>query len=235
MRATWTAAGSVLVMALLAVLLPSERADACCMAPQLRFARGTPEGVELGAGGAALVAVRMGYGAGTPYRQSIHELAVAQGAQRVRARLEWIVPGLARLVPATALGAGAWMIDGLDGPSELRIGSAPLPPPLAAPQVRAIRRTESEVRFATIVNVEADLAAPIPAGAVFVIATWGGAAGTYAAATSGESTSRIFSSPGRCGATAPGHEPPPRGARTRVAFVDAQGRASAWSQDVVVQ
>lgn len=222
-------------LALFALLVTTpQQGAALCMAPQLVVRSGTPDGTVIVPGGHPMITVGNGRAPSGSFSESTRELELTSAGASVRARIDWIVPGLARLVPPAPLGVGVHDITEAVERTSITVGPGALPPALAAPHIRTVQRTETSTIRALIVNVAAQLSAPVPAGAVFTVARWRGG-GTFAPAATGLSETPLFASPGRCGSTYEGHTAPSVGARIEIAFVDAQGRVGAWSRPIVVR
>ena len=223
------------LLALLALLLATpQHGAALCMAPQLVVRSGTPEGTVIVPGGSPMITVGNGRAPGGSFSARTRELELTRGGASVRARIDWIVPGLARLVPSSPLAAGVHEITEAVDRTSITVGAGSLPPALPAPHIRSVQRTETSTIRSLIVNVVAQLSAPVPAGAVFTVARWRGG-GTFAPAASGASETPLFASPGRCGSTYDGHTAPNLGTQIEIAFVDAQGQTGAWSRPIVVR
>ena len=205
----------VVLLAPLALLfMVPQHGAAMCIASQMVVRSGTPDAVAVVPGGHALITVGNGRASGESFSETTRELELTSAGVASRVRIDWIVPGLARLVPAAPLAAGVYEIGGATDGMTFRMGDrGTLRPPLPAPRIREIQRVETRSARSFRVDVGVQLSSPVPEGAIFTVSRWGDG-GTFAPAIAGVSQTPLYVSPGRCGSTYQGHRAPGVGART---------------------
>ena len=146
-----------------------------------------------------------------------------------------LAPGLHRVQFDGAITASRVRVVGLLAPLTLSLADGALPAALAAPTVSSVVHTPAEGRR-TPPRVTVELGAPVPAGAIAMIARWGDAtsAAAWAPTRTGARSVPVFA-PGRCDERPAGFREPEDGETTaRVAYVDALGRVSPLSSPVSI-
>jgi hypothetical protein len=167
------------------------------------------------------------------------------GATTIPLTIAPIGPGLARLVPASAPAPGRWRVVGQAGGSaEVTFGRAGPQSPPPAPRLASVERRMQAWgiggprRGGTTQTIVARVTGGVRAPAVGVV--------LYAVTPRGDQPwltrslddhgpdITLYTSGGRCAFEVPGQNPPPPGARVRLAAYDLWGRVGTSSDVVTV-
>lgn len=222
----------------LSALLPASVSAGACATPGFGPVYRTPAGTTIGPGGAILLGVDMSFGGGVaePFGGA-YTLTV--GGTPMRLHAAPLAPGLVRLVPHRFV-AGAGVVSGPAGELAVTVVETNVAPPAPCRLARVdmVRYPGSqEPYYPETWGLEARLRSALPASVVGVVvapAAVGSAYGLFAV-RSGDALQRLYHSPGRCQAEVPESNPPPVGARIRLACVGTNGAVSARSNDVEIR
>jgi hypothetical protein len=162
------------------------------------------------------------------------------GPRRIALTQRTIAPDVTALVPASPPTPGVYEVTGLRGPLSVEYVAQPMPAPLPAPALHSASfgtlgfdRHAGE-RF----GASAALSAPVPSGALLVLARWWvdgrPAGGSFATAVPSATSQPIYASAEGCGSLPQSVLAPPPGASVDVAWVDGVGHTSPWSSRVPV-
>ncbi|MDQ3031811.1 MAG: hypothetical protein M3Y87_05290 [Myxococcota bacterium] len=177
--------------------------------------------------------------------------SLERGETRIAFDVEQLAPGLARIVPRTRPALGAWTLVSGEERHPIRVVATPAPAALRAPTVREVWHRQSSPAMGGIgragmprggggasTYVGAELERTPPDGAIAVIGSVvfrgrGLPRMSAALATRSSSINLYVATGGRCAPPSIG-EPVPASAVVRLQWVDAYGRLSAPSNDVIV-
>lgn len=164
------------------------------------------------------------------------------GATAIPLTIALLGPGLARLVPATAPAPGRWRVVGRQGAAEVTFGRAAAQPPPPAPRLVSMERRLHSwegprgggTTTTIVAQVTGGIRAPAIGVVVYAVTPRGDQPWLAHTLEEGGASMTIYASGGRCSFQIPGENPPPPGARVRLAAYDLWGRVGASSDVVTV-
>ena len=219
----------VVAAALLVVALPA-RAGAECAAP-----RQHPVVLDDGAEDGAIVVATAGGFSGDDEGEALQpSWTFKAGATTAKPVITTPAPGLA--VYALPKGVtSAELFDGKASRARATRGTQMIPPPLAAPAVKAIQRTQTALRRGTTnTHTVVTLSGPPPSGAVaLVVADAKGTARSYGIVDTGEANITVYSQV-RCSVVPKGTVDSKIGDKVTLRYVDKRGRLGAASKAVAI-
>jgi len=215
--------------ALFALALPS-RAGAECAKP-----RQHPVVLNDGTDGGALVVATVGGFTGDDEGEALQPSWTFKiGTATAKPVITTPAPGL--VVYAVPKGvASAELYDGKAARARVTRGTAMIPPPLEAPAIKAIERTQTPLRRGTSnTHTVVTLAGPSPAGAVaLVVADAKGTARSYGIVDTGEASVTVYSQV-RCSVVPKGTVDSQLGDKVTLRYVDKRGRIGAATKPIEI-
>jgi hypothetical protein len=145
--------------------------------------------------------------------------------------IDTLAPGLLRVRSTAPRSAGTYAIEGAERRLEVTLSATHAAAPLAAPQIVALTLSQ---RGRGGRSLSADLSRAVPAGAVAILVSSGGAAVAWNPVEPGATTGIVVVANGRCVAEPPGWAVPGSGSSVTLQFVDASGALSPMSSAVAV-